>query len=288
METRICQNCKKDFAIEEEDFSFYEKMKVPPPTWCPFCRYRRRIIWRNVHDLFRGRESIENKEIFTWVSPEVGLTVYEMSYWNSDNWDPLNYGRDYDFSRPFFEQLKELFHSVPFPAKSMQRCINSDYSNTCDDMKNAYLCFNATYMEDCAYCCNGSMLKKCFDITSGYNNELCYEDVRVSKSYNTVGSITLENCVDVWFSKNCVGCSNCFGCVNLRNKSYCIFNEQYTRESYFEKLKEFKLDTYSGIKNAAAAAVPQFKGPKVNGLQVRNMGEGRKSKFRSNFLGIDL
>jgi hypothetical protein len=52
---------------------------------------------------------------------------------------------------------------------------------------------------------------------------------------------------------------------------------------------------FSGIKNAAAAlpkavagAVPQFKGPKVNGLQVRNMGEGKKSKFRSSFLGIDL
>lgn len=37
-----------------------------------------------------------------------------------------------------------------------------------------------------------------------------------------------------------------------------------------------------------APAAPQFKGPKVNGLQVRNMGEGRKLKFRSNFLGIDL
>ena len=38
----------------------------------------------------------------------------------------------------------------------------------------------------------------------------------------------------------------------------------------------------------AAPAAPQFKGPKVNGLQVRNMGEGMKLKFRSNFLGIDL
>ena len=38
----------------------------------------------------------------------------------------------------------------------------------------------------------------------------------------------------------------------------------------------------------AAAPAPQFKGPKVNGLQVRNMGEGKKLKFRSNFLGMDL
>ena len=28
-ETRNCQNCKKDFVIEPDDFSFYEKIKVP-------------------------------------------------------------------------------------------------------------------------------------------------------------------------------------------------------------------------------------------------------------------
>ena len=33
-ETKNCQNCKKDFTIESEDFAFYEKIKVPPPTWC--------------------------------------------------------------------------------------------------------------------------------------------------------------------------------------------------------------------------------------------------------------
>ena len=33
-ETRVCQNCKKDFVIEPDDFLFYEKMKVPAPTFC--------------------------------------------------------------------------------------------------------------------------------------------------------------------------------------------------------------------------------------------------------------
>jgi len=31
-EVRICQNCKKDFTIEPEDFTFYEKIKVPPKS----------------------------------------------------------------------------------------------------------------------------------------------------------------------------------------------------------------------------------------------------------------
>jgi len=43
-ETKNCQNCKKDFTIEPEDFNFYEKIKVPPPTFCPECRLQRRIL----------------------------------------------------------------------------------------------------------------------------------------------------------------------------------------------------------------------------------------------------
>ena len=31
----IYQNCKKEFTIEPEDFNFYEKIKVPAPTFCP-------------------------------------------------------------------------------------------------------------------------------------------------------------------------------------------------------------------------------------------------------------
>jgi hypothetical protein len=27
-ETKICQNCKKEFVIEQEDFNFYEKIKL--------------------------------------------------------------------------------------------------------------------------------------------------------------------------------------------------------------------------------------------------------------------
>jgi len=253
-ETKSCQNCKNDFTIEPDDFSFYEKMKVPAPTWCPNCRYKRRIIWRNVWHLFRGKDAITGKEIFTGIPPQTDFILYEQPYWNSDNWDSLDYGREYDFSLPFFTQLSNLFHNVPYPAKSMQRCINSDYSNMCDDMKNTYLCFNATFMEDSAYCCNGSVLKNCFDLTSCYDSELCYDNVRVDKSYHTIGSVSSENCVDVWFSKNCVGCTDCFGCVNLRNSKYRIFNQEYSKEEYFEKIISMNLHTWTGFSTARSQA----------------------------------
>jgi len=116
-------------------------------------------------------------------------------------------------------------------------------------MKNTYLCFNTTFLEDCAYSCNSTNLKNCYDMTSCNSCDSCYESVRVDKSYNTIGSIMSDNCVDVYFSKNCVGCNNCLGCVNLRNSSYCIFNKPYNKLNYLKEIKSFNLNTWEGFSN---------------------------------------
>lgn len=47
---------------------------------------------------------------------------------------------------------------------------------------------------------------------------------------------------DIEYSYNCFDCNNIFGCVGLRNKSYCIFNTQYTKDEYFELVKKIKED----------------------------------------------
>ena len=46
-------------------------------------------------------------------SPDKSYKVYEQSEWWSDKWDQLDYGRDFDFSRNFFEQFDELMREVP-------------------------------------------------------------------------------------------------------------------------------------------------------------------------------
>jgi hypothetical protein len=58
----------------------------------------------------------------------------------------------------------------------------------------------------------------------------------------------------MWFSRDCLGCNDCFGCVNLRKKSYCIFNKQYTKEEYKKEITNMYLDTTQGIKQAQGNA----------------------------------
>jgi len=37
---------------------------------------------------------------------------------------------------------------------------------------------------------------------------------------------------DIYYSDNLVACKNCFWCISLKNKSYCILNKQFSKEEY--------------------------------------------------------
>jgi len=118
-ETKICQNCKKQFAIEPEDSQFYEKISVPAPTFCPECRMQRRLAWFNLINLYKRKCDLCGKDSISMYAPEAPYKVYCPRCWWSDNWDSFAYGRDYDFSRPFFEQFNELLHEVPLQGLSV-------------------------------------------------------------------------------------------------------------------------------------------------------------------------
>ena len=79
--------------------------------------------------------------------------VFENDYWYSDEWDPATYGRAFDFSRPFFEQFKELQDQVPHRALNVVKPTlqNSDYCNQVTAAKDCYLIFDSRFSEKCLY-----------------------------------------------------------------------------------------------------------------------------------------
>ena len=251
-ESRICQNCqncKKDFTIEPDDFSFYEKIKVPAPTFCPECRLQRRLGWRNERGLYRRECDLCKRKIVSIYSVESKDNVYCDRCWWSDNWDANIYSKEYDFSKPFLKQFFELFHNVPVPNLFAfgTTMINSEYCNMANDMKNCYLLHDGTFDENVSYGSGAFYTKDSLDVTMVRKCELCYEIVTCINCYNTFFSQNCQDCVGVYFSYSLRGCNNCFGCVNLNKKSYCIWNVQYTKEVYEEKLKSFNLDSYKNI-----------------------------------------
>ena len=110
---QACQNCKNQFTIEPEDFAFYEKVKIPPPSFCPDCRFQRRLTFRNNRVFYRRECALCNKTVLSAYKKESPFTIYCRDCWLSDKWDPMSYGQEYDFSIAFFEQFRSLQSRVP-------------------------------------------------------------------------------------------------------------------------------------------------------------------------------
>ncbi|MCR4328460.1 MAG: hypothetical protein NUV53_02970, partial [Patescibacteria group bacterium] len=244
---QACQNCKTQFTIEPEDFDFYKKIDVPPPTFCPICRMQRRFSWRNERTLHRNTCAKTGKTIISGFAPDSGYLVYNRDFWWSDDWDPLEYGAEYDFSKPFFVQFQDLMKRTPQPAVFNARTTNCEYGNHVGELKNGYLVAASWGGENLAYVSRSNFCKDCQDTFGIFNCELCYELISSVKCYRTHFSQNCEACTDSMFLFDCKGCSNCIGCINLRNKSYYIFNTAYSKEEYAEKIKELQLHTAHGL-----------------------------------------
>ncbi len=246
MENRVCQNCKNEFRIEPEDFAFYEKMRVPPPTFCPECRLQRRLMFRNERSLYKRKCGLCGNDIISVHSPDKPYKVYCNPCWWSDKWDASAYAAEYDPSRNFFEQFRELQQKVPLMPLMVDypTMIQSDYTNHAGYLKNCYLVFNTDEAVNCAYLVMGAYSKECMDGIRVHASELSYENINVEKSYGVHFSEDIESSHNIYFSKNLTGCTDCFGCVNLRNRQYHIFNERYSPEEYRKKIQEYDIGSF--------------------------------------------
>jgi len=217
----------------------------------------RRLAYGNAWGVhFRNCDKCDKKTL-TMYRPENPIKVFCDPCWWADDWDGTEYAMEYDPSRNFFEQWRGLQLSTPHFAKDAlyMTLKNCEYTNAIAYSKNCYMSFWADYCENVYYSGLLNTAKDSVDLFRVYKSELCYESVGLGSCSKTHFSNDCNDCVEVWFSRNCYGCINCVGCVNMRGKSYMIFNKKYSREEYFEKLKELKLDTRSGLMSTMREAI---------------------------------
>jgi len=209
----------------------------------------RRFAQTNETVLYKRKCDLTGKDIFSMYPTDAPFPVYETDAWYSDQWDPYEYGMDFDEKKPFLEQFFELQSKIPRMSLVRQgMAVNSPYAHRVTDPKNSYMTFRASYPEDCLYVYNAKYTKNCSDSAWIFDSELCYECVNIENCYNLKFSQESKDCRDSSFLYACRNCSNCALCVNLVNGEYCIWNKKYTKEEYFKKLKELKLNTFSDIK----------------------------------------
>ena len=140
-------------------------------------------------------------------------------------------------------KLEELYdkaihrfaHIVKSPGSTGNEIGNSKNCRNCFDVQD---CENMKYVNWAGF---GYPFKDAYDCTAAAAAELGYEAINVG-----LGGIRNLFVVVSWYnhhveySYNCRNSEYLFGCVGLRNKKYCILNNQYTKEEYNELLPRIK------------------------------------------------
>src|SRR3989344_2793008 len=165
-ETKVCQNCKTSFTIEPEDFEFYKKLGASQPKYCPDCRFRIRCLFRNEKSLYSRKCDKCGAPVVTIYNTRSPYTVYCVKCWDSNSWDPYEYGLDYDPNRPFFKQLGELLKKVPKKATyvsssskygpniNIDQCANVQYAQNVVSSLDSQFLLNVVGLQNCFGCVN--------------------------------------------------------------------------------------------------------------------------------------
>lgn len=249
--SEICKKCNEGFEVRVEDLEFLSKVsltfdgkkfEVPMPSLCPDCRQQRRLCWHNERNLYKRNCDATGASLVSNISEDKPYKVYDKTYWFSDKWNTLDYGRDFDFSKSFAENFSDLQKVVPrFAIQQQLPMENSDYCNFASNCKNSYFLFDSDFCEDCLY---SNVLKNsedCCDCSFVSNSQLCYEVINCTDCYALKFSRNCHNCSNSVFLEGCVGCKNCAFSTNLHNKEYYYANKKYSKEEYEKKISELEL-----------------------------------------------
>lgn len=257
MELKICKACGQNFNIEVDDFEFLKKFEVPAPTHCPDCRNQRRLTFRNDRNFYKRSCDMCEKTIISIYSTDKPFPVYCKDCFLSDKFDPLKYGLDFNFDRPFFEQFEEMRAKVPRIAMYQTMSENSDYTVHSGKNRNCYMGNALRLCEDVYYSDFAQICKDSMDLYMCSNVENCYF---CNDSDNCYNSSYLGNCLNLTFSYLCFDCrtsSNLIGCVGLRRKEFMIFNQKVTNEEYEKTLK--RLNSNPDFRNEFVAKYKQLR-----------------------------
>jgi hypothetical protein len=271
MQQRFCENCSKEFEIDNDDLAFYRKLDVPPPTWCSLCRHIRRHGHINDYVFYSRKCDKCGKSFVATFPARSQYTVYCHDCFFDPQRDDLASGREYDPQRPLFEQFGELLLAAPQLGISGAFNENSDYSESIAHCKNTYLISECSNCEDCYYCYWIQRTKDSMECSYTDGCERCYQVIDCYNCYNLHYSQNSSQCRDSFFLHDCIGCAHCLFCCNLRHKDFYIFNKRVTKEEFARQCSELALHDYRGVNEAKRLYAEFLTTQPHKHLQVNNV-----------------
>lgn len=252
-EVRSCEVTGRRFLITEQERDFLRRLTEQNPWFGspllprvkPCEALRRMFASGNMTFLNRVKSALSGTSVLSRYSERDGYRVVTTDEFWSDRVENTEYGRAYDFSRPFFPQFHELMRAVYHVPLNQTNVENSDYVNGGQNIRNCYLCFSILNSQDCLYCLNQFDGNDNIDCVGSVRCQFCFACVDIDGCYEC------EHCADSWSCSNCFGCvgcrscRHCLGCSGLEQAEYCAFNQQLDKTSYTQLLAELCLSSHA-------------------------------------------
>jgi len=139
----------------------------------------------------------------------------------------------------FFQELVRLNNLRPRRPTLLMNTENVEWANSTYFCKNVYWTFDTAKSNDSLFLYNCYLTVKSADCDYCLESELCYQCTDAYKCYNCNYLNHCENMRDSYFCTWSSNCHDCFGCINLKNKSFCIFNRQLSEAEYKQLLPKY-------------------------------------------------
>lgn len=223
---------KVELSYESDDS--YDSYKIFYSKGCHDCRESYFLLdCRNCSDCF-GCVNLRNKQYHVFNEP-LGKDGYEKFLKEAR----LDTASGVEATR---KKFAEFLKTQPRKYAEIVNAVNSS-GNYIKDAKNCNSCFHCYDAEDSKYGVHvWRDAKDCLDVdTTGRGAQMMYNSMNAGM--NVSNQICSRMCWSSTFMSYCYysfDSNNCFGCVGLRNKNYCILNKQYEPEEYKELVSRIR------------------------------------------------
>ncbi len=135
------------------------------------------------------------------------------------------------------KKLDEVKKDLPHVCSHIYTSEDSSGDNVLNS-KNCKYAFDIRNCEDCKYINFAPFAYHCRDhiFSAPGPVEFCYQTCSIVGNHNSMSLFMVWGTgSNLFYCLECHGCSDCFGCVGLKKKKYCVLNKQYSKQEY-EKL----------------------------------------------------
>jgi hypothetical protein len=170
-----------------------------------------------------GCENLENKQ----------YCINNIQYSKEEYMEKINQEKQNNI---WVNMIQKMYQSKFSYLDSAMHLINNENDCSYDfirNSKNIRNSYNISCGENLSYCMEVEKSQDCYDCTFWSTDSMMYEATAMwVESSHSAFFITMTWWYWIYYCDTCVYSSRCFWCIGLRNKQYCIFNKQYTKEDY--------------------------------------------------------